>query len=357
MKIFVFLQEPANYTLDLIDNIYNPRGVSFVFLKLTSSASNMAHKSCEALSICSFGVKVRRIWQVLKEYDAIIVNGYTGFDCLLIIWMNIIFFRRPMAQDSDTELRIPNNSVKRLFKWLWLHFLFTRKYSYGFAGGNYGHKDLFRHYGMAEERIFLMPMMVDNVKYMCEKAELQQHNGIFRFGYLGRLIPLKQVDKVIQAVQYLVGQGLSIEFVVIGNGEEKDKLIKLSSRLPVRLLGALFGEEKIKALHSLDCLILYSSYESWGLVVNEALASGIPVIVSDKVGARRDLVEGASPTGLVANWTDVKELAEKMRMMATDDSMRRLMQINAIKRMKNWDYGLYGRNLDAWIAKLNEERK
>ena len=65
------------------------------------------------------------------------------------------------------------------------------------------------------------------------------------------------------------------------------------------IAGALYGEAKVKALHRFDVLVLPSAYEPWGLVVNEALEAGVPVIVSDRVGARKDLVEGERPTGLV----------------------------------------------------------
>ena len=124
-----------------------------------------------------------------------------------------------MAIDSDTELRIPGNKLKRLFKWLWLHFLFTRKYCYGFAGGNYGHKDLFRHYGMTEERIFLMPMMVDNAKY--SRNDVSRPHEPFRFGYLGRLVSIKQVDKVIEALPKLYnGRLTDLPFVYPICGKE-----------------------------------------------------------------------------------------------------------------------------------------
>lgn len=336
MRIFALLVEPANYTLDIIKNIYEPRGVEYTFIKEKSQASTVELHTLE---------DVGALWRQLISHDAVIINGYTGAICLMAIWLNILFFKRPMAIDSDTELRIPANKVKQLAKWIWLHFLFTRKYCYGFAGGNYGHKELFRHYGMMEERIFLMPMMVDNGKY---KRDLPcPSHKPFRFGYLGRLVAHKQVEKIIQALPE------DCELHIVGDGEERTKLEIMARCKKVVFHGKAFGDEKIKILHSIDCLVLYSAYEPWGLVVNEALASGIPVIVSDKVGAKIDLIEGANPTGLVAKWDDVNDLAGKMLQISNDFVLHNRLAKNAKVRMGLWDYDLYGRNFDAWRTAIN----
>lgn len=335
MKIFALLQEPANYTLDLIKNVYEPRGVDYGFIHGQSTASAKEYQTIGGIG---------DIWRALSSHNAVIINGYTGKYCVLAIWLNILFFKKPMAIDSDTELQMPQNPIKRLVKWIWLHFLFTRKYCYGFAGGNYGHKELFRYYGMAEERIFLMPMMVDNAKYG-RKLPDSPHKP-FRFVYLGRLIALKQVDKIIQA------SPVDCELHIVGDGEERSRLEPMAKGKQVIFHGKVFGDKKIKLLHSFDCLVLYSWYESWGLVINEALASGIPVIVSDRVGARKDLVEGENPTGLVVKWDDVNALVDALQQMLADPNSWRRLAENAVSRMSGWNYDLYGQQFDNFIMQI-----
>ena len=350
MKIFALLQEPANYTQSLVRNIYAPRGVDFAYIRGDSTAA------AGSTSAIGEGLleRIRFLWRQLSAHDAIIINGYTGHACLIAIWLNILFFRRPMALESDTELQIPANPIKRAAKWLWLKFLFTHKYCYGFAGGNYGHKDLFRHYGMAESRIFLMPMMVDNSLYRRKKAK-DSPSSPFKFGYVGRLIKLKQVDKIISAVAMLVAKRIAVELEIVGAGDCLLELQRQAKGLPIRFLGALFDKAKIDALHGFDALVLYSYYESWGLVINEALASGIPVVVSDKVGAKRDLVEGELATGLVAKWDNVDDLTDKMRQLAVDESLYARLRANAIRRMEDWNYGLYGRQFDRWTDAIGRQ--
>ena len=338
MKIFAILQEPANYTLDLIKNAYEARGVGYGFINRASLAS-------DASAIQR--ITKKDIFRIFYDNDAVVINGYTGMICLLAIWLNVFFFKKPMALESDTELRIPCGRLKRIVKWIWLHFLFTRRYCYGFAGGNYGHKDLFRYYGMSEERIFLMPMMIDNAKFKRHLPDFP--NKPFRFGYLGRLIPLKQVEKIIAALPD------GTELHIVGDGSERSVLELVAHNKAVVFYGAAFNDDKVELLHSFDCLVLYSSHEAWGLVVNEALASGIPVIVSDRVGARKDLVEGNDKAGLIAKWDDVNDLADKMQRISQDEALWRQLSQNAIERMANWSYTLYGKNFDAWAQKVQNE--
>ena len=349
MKIFALLQEPANYTLDLIANVYRVRGVEYAFVNASSAAASQENAVNRRIVPVGALRKLLFFCRILSTHDCLVINGYTGIVCLSLILLNLLLYRRPMALESDTELRIPNSRIRRFLKWLWLHFLFTRRCVYGFAGGNYSHKDLFRHYGMKEDHIFLMPMMVDNSRYQrvaeCDDVIVKSP---IRFGYVGRLVGRKQVDKIIMALGTMVKAGLDVELVVVGDGDERAKLESIAEGFPVRFTGKLFGPEKIREIQSLDCLVLYSDYEPWGLVVNEALASGVPVIVSDRVGARRDLVEGDAPTGLVARWDDVNDLVEKMTTFARDLTLRKTLSANAVKRMEGWDYALYDRQFDAW---------
>lgn len=351
MKVFAFLMEPANYTLDLIEHVYQSRGVHYQFLHAQSLASQQGVVALDSLSVWHV---FKRIRGILRQYDAIILNGYTGRIPLIVILLNVLFFKKPIAIDSDTELQIPQGRLKRALKWSYLHFLFTQPYCYGFAGGNYGHTELFRHYGMAEERIRLAPMMVNNAQYVRNVSIVREPSKSFRFGYVGRLVLIKQVDVIIEAIRQLKAKGIDAELVVVGDGEERACLEALAESLPIRFTGALFGDEKVKTLHSLDCLLLYSSYEPWGLVINEALASGIPVIVSNRIGARRDLVEGACPTGLVAAWDSVNDLVRQMTRMVEDRNLWRTFCDNAVQRMQHWDYAFYAQQFDEWLKDITK---
>lgn len=347
MKILAFLIEPANYTLSIIKKVYKPKSVNYCFVYGESKASSV---TVESLSRMNLLRKLVFIWQSLKNNDAFIVNSYTDpISCLAII-INLIFFKKPMAIESDTELRIPRGIIQKSLKWVVLRMLFTRGSIFGFPGGFHNHKNLFSYYGMPDDHIIVMPMMVDNSRYATLRIE-NRESKVFRFGCVCRLVSVKQVDKVIQAFK-LLDINRPAELHIIGDGPEAESIRRAANDSRVLIHGALYGEEKVKVMQSLDCLILYSSYEPWGLVVNESLSAGIPCIVSDKVGARNDLILGNDPTGMVVDSNDVDALTEAMRTMVTDESLHSEFHANALKRMAYWNFDLYNKQFDEWVEML-----
>lgn len=355
MNILAVLVAPADYTLDLIRNVYQPRGVDWVFLKGDSPASAdrgplTAKRIVGQLSLRQMVVTAFRL---LKQNDALILNGWTERFNVIVALLNLAFFRKPMAWESDTPLRIPKNRLKRLAKGLWLRTLFRRRYCWGFAGGNYAHKDLFRHYGMPEGRIVLAPMVVDSARVAAFRPPAAPAQKPFRFVYLARLIARKRVDAVIRALR---GLSADVELHIIGEGEEKDRLQCLAEGDPrVVFHGAVFGDEKFRLLATMSCLILFSRSEPWGLVVNEALSMGIPCIVSDEVGAQHDLIDGAE-TGIVVPSGDEDALRTAMARLASDAELYARLSRNAAERMKTWTYREYAQNFDAFLAVVREGR-
>ena len=113
--------------------------------------------------------KIRYTYDKYRTYDFIIVNGYNNI-FFILNFLFVLFSRNKkyVAIESDTQFLSPNNIIIRLVKWIYLSVIFSNKYILGFAGGNFVHKDLFRNYGMPEDRISLMPMMVNNCRFFCE---------------------------------------------------------------------------------------------------------------------------------------------------------------------------------------------
>jgi glycosyltransferase involved in cell wall biosynthesis len=93
-------------------------------------------------------------------------------------------------------------------------------------------------------------------------------------------------------------------------------------KLPVTFAGFLNQTEIVKAYLAADCLVLPSDYgETWGLVVNEAMACGLPAIVSDRVGCGPDLIiDGV--TGYIFPFGDITALAGKLLECASPDKTK-----------------------------------
>jgi glycosyltransferase involved in cell wall biosynthesis len=105
--------------------------------------------------------------------------------------------------------------------------------------------------------------------------------------------------------------------VVIGSGPGEAELRAQARRVgaPVVFAGFRNQSELPACYAAMDALVLPSAEESWGLVVNEAMAAGVPAIVSDRVGAGLDLIqEGA--TGLTSVAGNPASLSERMLQLA-----------------------------------------
>ncbi|MCH4544004.1 glycosyltransferase [Ochrobactrum sp. A-1] len=108
----------------------------------------------------------------------------------------------------------------------------------------------------------------------------------FRFLYVGRLIELKRVDLLIDALATISGH--DFELIVVGSGPLEAALsAQAEEKLPgrVRWVGRQPIDKIPEIMASADCLVLPSRYDGWGAVVSESLMTGTPVICSDACGS------------------------------------------------------------------------
>jgi glycosyltransferase involved in cell wall biosynthesis len=134
-----------------------------------------------------------------------------------------------------------------------------------------------------------------------------------RFLFVGQLIERKGVRELLDAFALVEGG----ELAFAGDGELSSLVVaRAATDRRIRVLGHLDADELDELYARSDVLVLPSLYEVWGLVVNEALERGRPVIVSDQVGAAADLVAGQE-TGLVVRAGSRDSLAAAMRAVLT----------------------------------------
>ncbi len=132
-------------------------------------------------------------------------------------------------------------------------------------------------------------------------------------GYCGQLIDRKGVDLLLRGVSRVGGS--SVE--VIGSGPAEDHLRRLAGSLniDVRWLGEQPNDQLSSLCSHWTCQVLASRYDGWGVVVNEALAAGRPVVVSDAVGAAELIRPGLN--GWIASAGHVGSLARQIRAALT----------------------------------------
>jgi glycosyltransferase involved in cell wall biosynthesis len=145
------------------------------------------------------------------------------------------------------------------------------------------------------------------------RHEVLEHKG-FRFVSVGRLLPIKRFDLLIRAFAGLKHSNTTLD--IIGGGALREKLQALINQLGlqerVRLTGVKKPEEVSQMLAESDCLVLSSKSETFGIVLIEAMAQGLPVVAT-RCGGPETVVNDAN--GLLVPVNDIAALTEAMDHM------------------------------------------
>ena len=347
MKVFCYFVEPALYSIDLASNVYDKKNIDYCFIKSTTFTPSNLPAKASFLDKKNFIERIRYIYNIYKSYDLIIVNGYNNYPFILSFIFNVFSNNKKyIATESDTQFSIPRNFIKRLIKWIYLSTIFNHKYVLGFAGGSNSHKDLFRNYGMDEDRVFLMPMMVDNSRFYCNQKKFPK---LFTFLYVGRLESHKGVEGLIQQFNNRFHNKRAV-LKVVGAGTCEIDLKKRYESKNVIFLGKKLGDDLIEEFKQASCFVCPSIFEPWGLVINEALSASLPVIATKEVGACFDLIT-QKRTGMVSN--NMNDFGEKMLKLFNDRKLLQEFSKNAkLLMIDKWNYNLYIECLNNVIIKI-----
>ena len=124
--------------------------------------------------------------------------------------------------------------------------------------------------------------------------------------------------------------------LIVGNGcMHAEVELAAESHEKIRYAGRLNGDELLKTYYTADAVVLPSHFEPWGLVVNEAMAAGCPVIVSDKVGCVDDLVEHEK-TGMVIKMDKKKDLESAIHFILNHPDICDRMGQRAEEKIAFW---------------------
>ena len=170
-----------------------------------------------------------------------------------------------------------------------------------------------------------------------------------RILYCGQLIERKGVGTLVDAFINIAGELPQAELHLVGEGPLRESLAErvpapLRHRVvfagfqPVERLPHFFQEAELFALPSL--------HDGWGVVVNQALGAGLPVICSSAVGAAADLVSPSS-NGFIVPPGDVSALTEALRNLVSDQERRLAFGANSRSSAENWTPA---RGVDRWVA-------
>ena len=144
----------------------------------------------------------------------------------------------------------------------------------------------------------------------------------------------------MRAYAAIVTHGVPAGLLFVGDGELRSEMVEfitVNGLQHVTITGFKNQTELPECYVCGDIFVLPARFETWGLVVNEAMVFGLPVIASDGVGAAADLVE-SNVTGLVYPVGDVKALTAHLRVLVESPGLRSRMGSAAQQRVGRYDY-------------------
>jgi glycosyltransferase involved in cell wall biosynthesis len=232
----------------------------------------------------------------------------------------------PVMVRGDSQLATPRSPLKRMAKAL-AYPPFLRLFDAALYTGERS-RTYYEHYRYPPQRLFFSPHCVDNEWFAARATREAGRHLRERFGiaaetavllFAGKLVPFKRPMDLLAAAALCRESGYNVEVMIAGDGELRGRLIAGAKELsvPLHMLGFCNQTEMPAAYAAADCLILPSDgRESWGLVANEALACGRPVILSSACGCAPDLARNGQ-AGRCFPAGDIRALARCIQEAAS----------------------------------------
>lgn len=269
-----------------------------------------------------------RLYQLMKvlcstSYKELILSGWDS----LPLWIGA-FMSRKRKNSIVVESSVYESSTTRLKGFI--KRLFLSRVSKVYASGK-GQKALVKELGFRKEIVITKGVGIFN---FISQPPYSERDQVSKFLFVGRLTAVKNLQFLIRVFNELP----TCELTIVGFGELESELRAIASQ-NIKFMGAVSNKHLYKVYQDHDVFILPSYSEPWGLVVEEALNNGLPVIVSDRVGCADEIIEDGT-NGLIFKNNDAQSLhncIKKIRNIELYNKMRRSiseLDFEEIERMQ-----------------------
>lgn len=346
-RIALCYPEPTSYMLTCIEYLRRTERFDLSVFFWTTNLSapwEVDLKEVDARVILPSGFGVFKTLVGLKElavalwrgdYQVIMVEQYMppmGLAAILVAMIS----GTPWVLQSDTQLLPKRNVFARIVKRLFLAPLLKRGAHFLPFGSR--QDKYFQHYGVPACKTTIAKMTVDTYRIQekvqsfregSEAQDLRKKLGIqpdeVVILFVGRLTAVKGCDVLLEAFAMLPQcNAAKAHLLFVGDGEQRNDLQDLMDSLRVDhvyFAGYQRGDDLLSYYAIADFLVLPSWYEPWGLVINEGMAAGLPVVCTSTVGCVEDLVIHEK-NGLVVPPRDVDALWEAIRRLSSSSELR-----------------------------------
>ena len=315
-------------------------GYRFVFLQRRSDKLNALQRLVADARIIAH---LRR-----GHFDAVFIHSYAT-RLSFFAYLGALASRTPVLLRTESERLHPRPWWVEALKQLALRPLFAL--TAGFLVIGKANRDLFKGYGVDPSRQFFTPYAVDNTYFSHQRQlarssrrALRQSHGwtddVLIVGFSGKLIPLKRVEDLVDAIANLQNEGVSAGLLMIGDGPSRTELEErvCARNMKWTVFAGFKNQSELAASYiCMDAFVLPSRSETWGLVLNEAMLFGLPVLATKMVGASKDLIEHGK-NSYVFDVGDVGGLTGHLRRLASSATTRRLFGAHSETIVRRYTY-------------------
>lgn len=295
-----------------------------------------------------------------NRFDAVLLHGYMNRFARQLLVRKRKFGFKVLLRGEFSEMRRRSLDWKRPLRELYLKWFYHRVDHFCPIG-----MDAIKHLknrGIPAERMTLTPYSVDDQlfeqqnlnldKTLCrQKLGIQSSDKAILFS--GKMIPRKQPLLLAESILQLSKDYPQLTAIFLGSGPQFEELTqRLKPVLGNRFIAPGFVNQSELGTYfkASDLFVLPSTFDTWGLVVNEAMHFGLPCVVSDMVGSSRDLITPGE-TGMVFRYDSPQELTACLRRFLDDPHLSTLMGEKAHRLIQNYTIAKTAAGIESAIAK------
>jgi glycosyltransferase involved in cell wall biosynthesis len=261
---------------------------------------------------------------------------------LILGWNKVIYYQAifyavkkkiPILLRSENNLKFKQFFFKSFIKRIIFPFFFSLFNKIFYIGEL--NKCFYLFYGVKKNKLISAPYFVDNNFFYQKK---KKYNKIFNILFVGTFINRKRPFDILKIAKTLENYK-DIKFILIGSGPlllSCKKLAKEHFLNNVDFKG-FQNQQQIKKIYTqAHILINSSSYETWGLVVNEAMSAGLPCIVTSETGCAVDLIKNGK-TGYTYKVKDLISLKKYILKIYNNKRLYFKMSFNSNNIIKEYN--------------------
>lgn len=291
-----------------------------------------------------------QLWGEIRsaDFDAVWVHGHQ-YAANLVAMLAAMSKRVPILIRCETHLGLLRSSVRRALRNLLIGTLYglaDRCLAIGTENARF-----YRQIGIPANTIFLVPYAVDNDRFIAassitaaERASVRARMGVppdkLVVLFASKFQARKHPEHVLHAAARLRDMEIDLTVLMVGSGEMSESLQRLAADLSldnVIFPGFINQIELPKVYAASDVFVLPSEDEPWGLIVNEVMCAGLPIVISGEIGCAPDLVEN-DDNGLLFKAGDIGGLTDCLKRLLSDSDLRLRMGRRSRERIVQWGY-------------------